>query len=77
MPANRDAWDLWIYSRTQVRSGGMGPIGLDYPAVWQVADILGIPITPALLNKIRILEMEWLKRANAPKAKKEGGTTPG
>lgn len=41
--------------------GGMGAVGLDFPAALQVAEVLGIEATPALLGKLRALERATLK----------------
>lgn len=37
-------------------------IGLDYPAMYQTADILGIEVTPAVFRKIQALEAFEIKR---------------
>jgi len=54
------AWALWAASQTQWRVGVGGPIGLDYPAVWLVAESLGIEMHAANLSRIRALEREAL-----------------
>jgi hypothetical protein len=40
----------------------MDVVGLDIPAALQIADILGVEQTPALLSKIKAIEMEALSR---------------
>jgi hypothetical protein len=45
---------------TQWRSGFSGVIGLDYTAVYRVADSLGIDMDTTLLHKIAALEHEIL-----------------
>jgi hypothetical protein len=49
---------------TQWRTAGvMGVrIGLDYPAVYQTADVMGIELIPSVLTKIRALENYELER---------------
>jgi hypothetical protein len=41
---------------TQWRVGMAGATGLDYPAMYLVADSLGIEVTRANLNKVQALE---------------------
>lgn len=62
MPENEDAWELWLAVHTQWRMGGMGPCGLDYPAVVQVAGLLGIEMSTPLLRKIQCLERHDLAK---------------
>ncbi len=38
-------------------------IGLDYPAVYMVAESLGIDISPAILYKLQMLEHKAVDRA--------------
>lgn len=38
-----------------------GPVGLDYPAVWIVAETMGIEMHAANLGRIQALEREALK----------------
>jgi hypothetical protein len=51
-----DAWELWNAAGTQWRVSAFAVIGLDYPAVFQLAEIYGITIIPALHQKIQVLE---------------------
>ncbi len=64
-----DAWELWTAANTQWRiaghMGGICFIGLDYNALYQVADTLCIEITPAMLAKIRLLESRERERQNS------------
>jgi len=39
-----------------------GPVGLDYPAVFQVAQVYGIRMNRAVFEKIRALENRGLGR---------------
>ena len=41
-----------------------GPIGLDYPAVFAVAKLLNIDLTPATLAKLRMIEAAVLEQKN-------------
>lgn len=61
LPENYDVWALWTFCFTQWRAGGFGIIGLDYPAVFRVAEVLGIEVTEDLLIKLRYLEHKQLE----------------
>ena len=56
MDANNEAWYLWRHVQTQIRTSFSGIVGLDYPAMMQVAAILGIELDAAMLHKIQALE---------------------
>jgi hypothetical protein len=56
LPENREAWRLWMLAATQWRFQGVMPIGLDYPAVFEIAAVNLIEVTPALFQKLRWLE---------------------
>src|SRR5690554_1446570 len=62
LPENREAWTLWILANTQWRVSGFSPIGLDYPAVFQIAEIYGIQVTPALFFKLKSLELQEINK---------------
>jgi hypothetical protein len=47
--------------QTQWRVGLSGPIGLDYSAVWLVAESMDIEMHAANLGRIRALEREALE----------------
>ena len=55
-----------MHCQTQWRSSGFGMIGLDYNAVFRVADALGIEMSEGLLNKMQAMEFdcleEWAKK---------------
>lgn len=53
---NAETWELWLAVKTQWRAGGMGIVGLDYPAVWAVADRMQIEVSNCVMSKIRALE---------------------
>lgn len=42
-----------------------GPVGLDYPAVFAVASVLGIDMTKDLLFRVGVIEREHLEVLNA------------
>lgn len=44
--------------QTQWRVSEFGPIGLDYPAVFQIAKTLNIDINPAMLRKLHVVEQK-------------------
>jgi hypothetical protein len=62
LSANAEAWQLWLAVNTQWRIGPNGVVGLDYQAVIAVSQVLAIPMTKAILSKIRSLEDFQLKR---------------
>lgn len=62
LPENFDAWRLWLNVSTQWRAGGFQIVGLDYPAVFKIAEILYIDVTPDLFLKLRELEKYELDR---------------
>lgn len=62
LEANRDALDLWRAVRTQWRASGFGLIGLDYPAVRQEAEEMGIDFSVCNKGKIKALESWYLDR---------------
>jgi len=72
--SNRDVWELWAAVQTQWRGAGMGIIGLDYLAVQQEADRLGIEATPAVMNKLRALEAATLRQVHAETDRKDSRT---
>lgn len=55
---NVRAWTLWTRVQTQWRRAGEAGVitGLDYTAVARVADVLGTPLTPDLLDDIAACE---------------------
>ncbi|MEN6568061.1 MAG: DUF1799 domain-containing protein [Veillonellales bacterium] len=69
-PINYDIWYLWGAISTQWRTA-VGErlvfVGLDYVALYAVAETLDIEITPAILAKIRLLELSYISRKNAKK----------
>jgi hypothetical protein len=48
---------------TQWRVSAFSLVGLDYPAVFQTAELLGIELIPSLFFKIKLLENKTLERA--------------
>jgi hypothetical protein len=64
MPANAEAWSLWLAVQTQWRASFGGLLGLDYPAMFQMAEFLGVEMSPGTLAKMKALEFSTLKRAN-------------
>ncbi len=80
MPGNLEVWELWQSVATQWRASGFGLIGLDYPAVRYVANLLGVTIDDAVLLKIQLLEsltltnqMETAKKASSSSSTKGNG----
>jgi hypothetical protein len=50
--------------QTQWRVSFGGLVGLDYPAMFQMAEFLGIEMSPGTLAKVKALEIATLKRAH-------------
>nr|DAF12929.1 MAG TPA: protein of unknown function DUF1799 [Caudoviricetes sp.] len=69
MDENNEAWYLWRHVQTQMRTSFSGIVGLDYPAMMQVAAILGIDLDAAMLHKIQALEGVLLEEVNAKHGK--------
>lgn len=69
MDGNREAWYLWRHTQTQLRTTFAGVVGLDYGALRQVAEVLGIALDPAMLHKIQALEGLLLKEASRSSGK--------
>ncbi|MFI3270568.1 MAG: DUF1799 domain-containing protein [Pseudomonadota bacterium] len=57
---NVDAWRLWLALQTQWRIGFNGRTGLDYNAMYLVANTLNTVINPEMLGKIQALEFATL-----------------
>ena len=53
-------WRLWCRCSTQWRVG-MAVVGLDYNALFKVAEVYGIAVTPMVLEVIQELEADVLK----------------
>ena len=69
MDGNREAWYLWRHTQTQLRTLFEGVVGLDYTALRQVAEVLGIVLDLAMLHKMQTLEGLLLKEANRSSGK--------
>ena len=69
MDENREAWLLWRHTQTQLRTSFAGVVGLDYGALRQVAEVLGITLDLAMLHKIQALEGLLLKEASRSSGK--------
>lgn len=61
LPVNRRVFELLCCTSTQWRMGMNGVIGMDYPAVYQTAKIMGIKMDKKMLNKIRAVERSELE----------------
>jgi len=51
------AVDLFQRCLTQWRPGAAGVIGLDYVAVLQVAGVIGLQVTAAIMEDIQVMEL--------------------
>lgn len=61
-PLNADLWLLWLQVQTQWRAGGMGLVGLDWPAVTAMARWLGYDLRiPRLYRAMQICEASVLR----------------
>jgi hypothetical protein len=68
---NKEAWLIWTLVNTQWRVGAFTLVGLDYPAVFQIAELYGVEVTPGLFQKLKALELRELTRDR--KEGKDGG----
>jgi len=66
-PENREFFSFWGSVNTQWRTNMDGPIGLDYSAVLQVADLLNIDVSPAMLHKLQLIEQTILAEKGSDK----------
>jgi hypothetical protein len=64
MPGSIEAWSLWLAVQTQWRATFGGLLGLDYPAMFQMAEFMGVEMSPGVFAKIKALELATLKQAN-------------
>lgn len=72
--SNNDAWMLWTLCDTQWRMAFGGAVGLDYTAIFEVARVMMITVTPSVFNKIRLLEHLQLEKMNKkPQNRSKGG----
>lgn len=69
MDENQEAWMLWRHVQTQLRTSFAGVVGVDYVAVRQVAEVLGIALDLAMLHKVQTLEGVMLQGVNAKNGK--------
>lgn len=67
MAANIPVVRLLCACGTQWRVGFGGPYGLDYPAVFAVAGVLGIELTPEVLAGVALIEHTQLELWNREK----------
>lgn len=78
VPLNADLWLLWLHVQTQWRAGGMGVIGLDWPAVMLMAKWLGYDLRiPRLYRGLQLCEQAVLKaqsRASRQQQQQRGAT---
>lgn len=64
-----EAWALWRHIQTQVRTSFAGVVGVDYVAVRQVAEVLGIDLDLAMLHKVQTLECVMLQEVSKKSGK--------
>ena len=64
MDENMEAWALWRHIQTQMRTSFAGIVGIDYVAVRQVAEVLGIELDLAMLHKVQTLESVMLQEVS-------------
>jgi hypothetical protein len=69
MDGNREAWYLWRHTQTQLRTSFAGVVGLDYTALRQVAEVLGIDLDLAMLHKVQTLEGVMLQEVSKKNGK--------
>ena len=69
MDENQEAWMLWRHVQTQLRTSFAGVVGVDYVAVRQVAEVLGIDLDLAMLHKVQTLEGVMLQEVSKKSGK--------
>lgn len=57
---------------TQWRVAAFSVVGLDLPAIMQIAEIFEIPVDKALIQKVKLLERYELKRAAQKEENRSG-----
>ena len=67
-----DTWDLWTAIQTQWRVAFGGLVGLDYPAVFQVAAVMGIEIDDLILKKVQGLELHVIAESGKKEEEDNG-----
>ncbi|WP_084493630.1 DUF1799 domain-containing protein [Desulfovibrio sp. 3_1_syn3] len=60
LAANEPVWRLWLLVQTQWRVG-WSLVGLDYPAVFAVAELHGMGMSPELFRGLQTLEYDTLE----------------
>ena len=60
---------LWRHTQTQLRTSFAGVVGLDYTALRQVAEVLGIALDLAMLHKMQTLEGVMLQEVSKKNGK--------
>ncbi len=60
---------LWRHTQTQLRTSFAGVVGLDYTALRQVAEVLGIDLDLAMLHKVQTLEGVMLQEVSKKNGK--------
>lgn len=63
MPENKLAFKLWMLVKRQWRVGANGPVGLDWPAIFSVAKLWQIKVTPEIFQKFSALENHVISKA--------------
>lgn len=53
---------IWSYASTQWRVGGMGAVGLDYPAILDIAERMGCEVDEVFIRRLRAIEIHELER---------------
>ena len=59
---------MWLAVDTQWRVAAFAVVGLDFPAVFAIAELFEIPVDKGLFQKLKLLESYDLERSR----KKEG-----
>lgn len=54
--AEEEFLEVWAYANTQWRVGGMGAVGLDYPAIFRVAEMLDCEVDEIFLRRLKAIE---------------------
>ncbi|MFO0015700.1 MAG: DUF1799 domain-containing protein [Synechococcaceae cyanobacterium] len=59
------ALDLFMRSRTQLRTIGELLVGLDYSPVFKLADLYHVADLPSVMEDLQVIELHYVDRMNA------------
>jgi hypothetical protein len=48
---------VWRYANTQWRVSSMGPVGIDYQAVFKIAETFGVDVDETFIRRLKAIEL--------------------